>query len=249
MRKPLVAGNWKMFTVPSVSIKLAAELKTKLSDCDWADMVVCPPYTSLAGVISELKGTAIEVGAQNLYWEKEGAFTGEISPKMLLDTGCKWVIIGHSERRAIFSETDKNVFKKTRAALDIGLNPIVCVGESLKQKDSGVTEEVIEGQLLGGIGEFSDIRGLTIAYEPVWAIGTGRTATPQQAQEVHCFLRATIFKKWGQEAADSVRILYGGSVKPENAGNLRNENDIDGFLVGGASLKADSFAAIIEATK
>ncbi|MEE9552822.1 MAG: triose-phosphate isomerase [candidate division Zixibacteria bacterium] len=248
MRKPLVAGNWKMFTVPSVSKELAAGLKSKLAGCGWADLVVCPPYTSLTTVISELTGTSIDVGAQNLHWESEGAFTGEISPQMLSDSGCKWVIIGHSERRAIFGETDDGVFKKINAALKTGLKPIVCVGESLEQRDSGVTEEIVKGQLLGGIGQLN-ISGLTIAYEPVWAIGTGRTATPQQAQDVHRFLRNTIKEKWGQEKAESIKILYGGSVKPENAGDLSKKDDIDGFLVGGASLKADSFAAIIETLK
>ena len=249
MRKPVVAGNWKMFTVPAKSKELASGLKTSLGNCNWADIVVCPPFTSIATVVTELRGSAIGVGGQNLHWENEGAFTGEIAPAMLVDTGCAWVLIGHSERRAFFGETDERVFNKTNAALKAGLLPIVCVGESLEQRDAGITEDIVKGQLLGGIGQIENISLLTIAYEPVWAIGTGRTATPQQAQDVHRFLRKVIAEKWGDGPAAAIRILYGGSVKAENAGILWQEEDIDGFLVGGASLKADSFAAIADSVK
>jgi len=249
MRRPLIAGNWKMFTTPSNAGELAKNLRSALGECSWADIVVCPPYTSISIVVESLKDTGIGVGAQNLHWENEGAFTGEVSAGMIKSSGCDWVIIGHSERRAYFGETDDRVLKKVSAALETGLRPIVCVGETLEQRDSDITEEIVKGQLLGGLGEFDSIDVITIAYEPVWAIGTGRTATPQQAQEVHAFLRGVIAEKWGAQTAESIRILYGGSVKPENAGDLWKQEDIDGFLVGGASLKAESFAAIAESVK
>jgi len=249
MRKPLIAGNWKMFTTPPKAAKLADEMKAVLGGCRWADIVVCPPYTSISTVAASLKGTVMEIGAQDLFWEKEGAYTGEISAEMIREAGCAWVIIGHSERRAYFNETDENVYKKMRAAISAGLKPIVCVGETLDQRDKGVTENIIENQLIDGLGSLDNLSAVTIAYEPVWAIGTGRTATPEQAQEVHKFLRNIIFKKWGGSSAESIRILYGGSVKPENAIDLYDKDDIDGFLVGGASLKADSFARIAESVK
>jgi triosephosphate isomerase len=249
MRKPLVAGNWKMFTDLSSAENLSSELKSKMAGYNWADLVVCPPFTSLFKVVSILGGSGIEIGGQNLHWENEGAYTGEVSGSMLKSAGCLWVIIGHSERRAYFGETDENVARKANAALKNDLKPIVCVGESLEQREMGITGDIVKGQLMGGLGGFSGLEGITIAYEPVWAIGTGRTATPQQAQEVHLLLRGLIRQKWGDQPADSVRILYGGSVKPENAAELWSEEDIDGFLVGGASLKAESFANIAEAVK
>ncbi len=249
MRRPLVAGNWKMYTIPVKSKELASSLKSNLGNCDWADIVVCPPFTSIAVVASELEGSKIEIGAQNLHWEKEGAFTGEISPGMLVDAGCRWVIIGHSERRHIFGETDDAVARKVNSALESGLKPIVCLGESLRQRDRGVTKDIVKKQLLEAIGDIRDISRISIAYEPVWAIGTGRTASPTQAQDVHRFLRKIIFENWGHDSAAAMRILYGGSVKPDNAVDLRGQEDIDGFLVGGASLKADSFTAITTAVK
>ena len=249
MRKPLVAGNWKMFTTPPNAAKLADELKSVLGGCNWADIVVCPPYTSIYGVVFALRDSAVEIGAQNLFWENEGAYTGEISADMIRDAGCSWAIIGHSERRGYFNETDENVYKKTKAAIAAGLKPIVCVGETLDQRDKDITETIIENQLVNGLGRLDNISSITIAYEPVWAIGTGRTATPEQAQEVHKFLRNIIFKRWGGKFADLIRILYGGSVKPDNAAGLYDKEDIDGFLVGGASLKADSFARIAESVK
>jgi len=249
MRKPLIAGNWKMFTGPSAAESLSLALKTTLKDCNWADIVVCPPFTSISAVVSVLKNTAIEIGAQDTFWESEGAYTGEISPVMIREAGCGWVIIGHSERRAHFGESDQTVFKRVNAAMKAGLKPIVCVGETLQQRDSGITEEIVKSQLLGGIGEIRAISNLTIAYEPVWAIGTGRTATPRQAQDVHNVIRTIISEKWGELTASAARILYGGSVKPDNAGDLWQEDDIDGFLVGGASLNADTFSRIIESAK
>jgi triosephosphate isomerase len=249
MRRPLIAGNWKMFTDPLTARKLAAGLKEKFANCTWADFVVCPPFTSIQAVAESLDQTNIEIGGQNLHWETEGAFTGEVSAAMLLSSGCKWVIIGHSERRAYFSETDERVMSKTKAALAAGLRPIVCVGETLDQREAGITEKMVEAQFFGGLGDIDDIGRVTIAYEPVWAIGTGKNATPQQAEEVHCFIRKLIADRWGDKAGESTRILYGGSVKPENAASLWREEDIDGFLVGGASLKADSFLSIAESVK
>lgn len=238
-----------MFTDPSTARKLAGELKEKFAKCAWADVVVCPPFTSLQAVVGSLDDSNIEIGGQNLHWESEGAFTGEVSAAMLLGSGCKWVIIGHSERRAYFSETDERVLSKARSALAAGLKPIVCVGETLDQREADITEKIVEAQLDGGLGDIDDIGHLTIAYEPVWAIGTGKNATPQQAEEVHRFIRKLIADRWGAKAAESMRILYGGSVKPENAGSLWREENIDGFLVGGASLKADSFLRIAESLK
>ena len=249
MRRPLVAGNWKMFTDPASAGKLAGELKGKFADCTWADIVVCPPFTSLQAVAGSLHDSKIEIGGQNMHWESEGAFTGEISATMLLNAGCKWVIIGHSERRTYFSETDAGVLSKVKSALAAGLKPIVCVGETLMQREGGITEKTVETQLVSGVGKMEDINRLTIAYEPVWAIGTGKNATPGQAEEVHSFIRNLIGGRWGAESAKSIRILYGGSVKPENAGLLWQEEDIDGFLVGGASLKAESFMRIAESLK
>ncbi len=249
MRRPLVAGNWKMFTDPASAGKLAGELREKFADCAWADIVVCPPFTSLHAVAGSLPDSNIEIGGQNMHWENEGAFTGEISATMLLNAGCKWVIIGHSERRRYFSETDDRVLSKVSSALAAGLKPIVCVGETLDQREAEITEKTVETQLYGGLGKIEDINGLTVAYEPVWAIGTGKNATPGQAEEVHRFIRKLIAERWGAGIADSIRILYGGSVKPENAGSLSREENIDGFLVGGASLKADSFLGIAESLK
>jgi triosephosphate isomerase len=240
MRRPLVAGNWKMFTDPASAAKLADGLRTRFSACDWADVVVFPPFTSIAAVVSALSGSVIEVGGQNIHWENEGAYTGEVSGSMLKASGCKWAIVGHSERRKYFAETDEKVLSRIGAAIASGLNPIVCVGESLEERESGLTETVVERQIAGGLSGLQDIGSLTLAYEPVWAIGTGRTAAPDQAQEVHRFIRALISDRWGTGSAARIRLLYGGSVKPENAASLGAEEDIDGFLVGGGSLKAES---------
>jgi triosephosphate isomerase len=248
-RKPFVAGNWKMYTDPSSAAELAAKLKISLSNASWSDMAVFPPFTSLSNVIVALQGTRINVGGQNLHWEKEGAYTGEISAQMLKAIGCGMVLIGHSERRTYFGEKDSTVLLKTKAALDAGLLPVVCIGETLEQRESGITEEIVERQINDGLGEIKDISQITLAYEPVWAIGTGRNATPQQAQDVHKFIRNLVAQCWNRETADSIRILYGGSVKPDNSKSLWDMEDIDGFLIGGASLKADSFTAIVESVK
>jgi triosephosphate isomerase (TIM) len=249
MRRPLVAGNWKMYTDPVSAGELADKLKSLLTNTDWADTAVFPPFTSLASVISVLNGTRISIGGQNIHWEKEGAFTGEVSSIMLRKAGCNMVLIGHSERRTYFGETDSTVLLKTKAALENGLKPVVCVGETLEQRESGITENVVESQLHRGLEEIEDIAGVTLAYEPVWAIGTGRNATPEQAADVHIFIRSLVQKRWGPAAAQSIRILYGGSVKPDNSKALWEKEAIDGFLVGGASLKAESFKAIIESVK
>jgi triosephosphate isomerase len=238
-----------MYTTPTSAAELATQLVSTLGTCEWADIAVFPPFTSFAAVISAIGGSGIAVGGQNMHWEKEGAFTGEVSPAMLLETRCKMVIIGHSERRAHFGETDSMLNKKMISALAVGLRPILCVGETLEQRESGITEQVVEKQLLAGLDGINNLTEITIAYEPVWAIGTGRNATPEQASEVHKFIRRLIAKKWGDGAAAEMRILYGGSVKPDNAGALASKEDIDGFLVGGASLKADSFDAIARAFK
>jgi len=249
MRKPYVAGNWKMYTDPASAADLAGKLKLSLSNATWCDMAVFPPFTSLAAVIEILKGTRIAVGGQNLHWEKEGAFTGEVSAVMLKRLGCNMVLIGHSERRTYFGEKDATVLLKIKAALEAGLKPVVCIGETLEQRESGITESVVERQIRAGLSEIPDISEVTLAYEPVWAIGTGRNATPQQAQDVHKFIRNLVSQCWTQDIASNIRILYGGSVKPDNARLLSEMEDIDGFLVGGASLKADSFTAIAEAVK
>ena len=238
-----------MYTDPASGSDLASKIKTSLADCSWADLAVFPPYTSLSAVLLALKGTSIHVGGQNLHWEKEGAFTGEISAVMLKSLGCNMVLIGHSERRTYFGETDERVNLKLVAALSAGLKPIVCIGESLEQRESGITEKVVEHQLLDGLKNFTNLENFVIAYEPVWAIGTGKNATPEQAGEVHKFIRGLVAKGWGTQAADSIRILYGGSVKPDNAAQLWSKDDIDGFLIGGASLKAESFTAIADAVK
>jgi len=223
------------------------KLAPMVVDSKHCEVVVCPPCINLAAAVDSVRGTAIEVGGQDVFWLKEGAYTGEISAPMLAAVGCRWVIIGHSERRQYFGETDETVFKKTVAALEAGLKPIVCVGERLEERESGATESVLAAQFAGGIagldaGQFARI---AIAYEPVWAIGTGKTATPEMAADAHKFLRSEIRKKFGADAAASCRILYGGSVKPDNVKGLMAQPDLDGALVGGASLDPASFASIV----
>lgn len=248
MRKPFVAGNWKMNMDGESSIALvkgiAAELDGDIRER--VDVAVCPPFVYLAEVVSAARSTGIAVGAQDLYFEKNGAFTGEISTAMLKDVGCNYVLCGHSERRHVIGETDELINKKVTAAISGGLLPILCVGELLEQRDAGKTEEVVEKQIRAGLAGLNEARAMavTIAYEPVWAIGTGRNATPQQAQEVHAMIRGLLAEMYGQKLAEQTRIQYGGSAKPDNAGELLRQPDIDGLLVGGASLKADSFAAI-----
>ncbi len=248
MRTPIIAGNWKMNTVVEDAKALVQELKTLVSDVTDVEIVVCPPFISLTTVAEVIRGSNIGLGAQNLYWEKSGAFTAEISAPMLKSTGCTYVIIGHSERRAYFHETDETVNKRIFAALDEGLRPIVCVGETLEERESNKTFEVIKRQIAGGLANLSTehMKTVVIAYEPVWAIGTGKTATPEQAQEVHAFIRKLLAEMFGDTTAEETRIQYGGSVKPNNVTTLMSQADIDGALVGGASLKADSFVQIVK---
>jgi len=242
----LVAGNWKMNLTLSEARGLAREIVQGVGPETRAEVVLAPPYTSLAAVAGELTGTPVKLAAQDMFWEKKGAFTGAIAPFMLADVGCYYVIIGHSERRQYFGETEDTVNRKVKAALAGGLVPIMCVGETLTEREAGQTFTVVETQVRGGLAGFpGEARDrLVVAYEPVWAIGTGKTATPEQAQEVHRLIRNLLPEVLGTAA---IRILYGGSVTPENAQILMSEPDIDGALVGGASLKAASFLPIIEA--
>lgn len=249
MRRKVIAGNWKMNNDISATISLITEIKKGVNDQTKADVIVCPPFTSLETTQTLLKDSQIKYGAQNMYFEESGAFTGEISPLMLKSVGCEYVILGHSERRTIFHETDSIINKKIKTAVKHNLKPIFCIGETLEEREKGITFEVCERQVrqgLDGLSE-SELSNLIIAYEPVWAIGTGKTATSQQAEEVHLFIRNLVAKLFSKNLADNLVIQYGGSVKPENAKELLSQPDIDGALVGGACLKADSFLKIIEA--
>jgi triosephosphate isomerase len=247
MRTPIIAGNWKMYKTHEEAFQLASALKQKLSDIDSVKVVLCPPFTALASVRDATLGSNILLGAQNMHWEKEGAFTGEISPQMLLTMGCKYVIIGHSERRGYFFETNETINLKVKSALGFGLIPIVCVGEKLEEREANKTEQVVENHVRGAFGDLTGdfATKCVIAYEPVWAIGTGKTATPSQANEVHLFIRELLSSMFDQDCAEKINILYGGSVKPENSKELLEMPDIDGALVGGASLDADSFEKIV----
>jgi len=248
MRTPIIAGNWKMNTVLDEAKALVEDLRSRVSDVTDVEVVVCPPFISLSAVSEILKDSNVALGAQNIFWEKSGAFTAEVSGPMLTSVGCTYVIIGHSERRAYFGETDETVNKRIFAALEEGLKPIVCVGETLEERESGKAFDVIKRQIEGGLAGLSpkQMETIVIAYEPVWAIGTGKTATPDQAQEVHAFIRKLLGELFGQATADATRIQYGGSVKPGNVSELMSQADIDGALVGGASLKADSFEKIVK---
>jgi len=247
MRKKLMAANWKMYKTPQQAQEFLRAFLPLVEGHTRDEIAICPPYVCLPAVVEALAGQSIAVGAQNLHWEKEGAYTGEVSAGMLVAGGCSHVIIGHSERRQYFGETDDTVNRKLKAALAAGLTPIVCVGEVLQERESGLTEEVICRQCLRGLGGISgeEARRLVIAYEPVWAIGTGKTATPQIAAEAHAVIRAEAATALGKHVAENMRILYGGSVKPENVKALMSEREIDGALVGGASLDPKSFAAIV----
>ena len=251
MRRPFIAGNWKMNLTREGSAALAGSLAQAITETGDVDVAVCPPHVYLDVVGQALSGSPIKLGAQNLYPEPSGAFTGEISSTMLLDLGCHYVILGHSERRHLMGETDAVVLAKTQAALNAGLAPIVCVGETLTEREAGTTAEVVSRQFEGSLGALSDeqFRAVTIAYEPVWAIGTGKVATPEQAEEVHANLRNLIETRYNGELADSVRIQYGGSVKPDNVVELMAQENIDGALVGGASLTADQFLGIVQGAK
>ena len=251
MRKPFVAGNWKMNTDSRSSVELAKAVVSGSAGVarEKVTVAVLPPFVYLQSVVRAVSASGVAVGAQDVYFEPKGAFTGEISPAMLKDVGCTYVLCGHSERRHVIGETDELVGKKVTAALGGGLLPILCVGELLQERDAGQTEQVVERHLRTGLAGLSvdKMSAVTIAYEPVWAIGTGRTATPQQAQEVHKFIRALLARMYDKALAQDIRILYGGSVKGDNARELMQQEDVDGLLVGGASLKADEFVRIIEA--
>ncbi len=253
MRKPFVAGNWKMNTDSHSSVLLAKSIADGASDIAGhvVDVAVCPPFVYLQTVIAALSTTSVAVGAQDMYYEQKGAFTGEISAPMLKDLGCAYVLCGHSERRHVIGETDDLINRKVHAAISGGLLPILCVGELIEERKASKTQSVVTRQLKKGLAGLASekVEAVTIAYEPVWAIGTGLTATPQQAQEVHAFIRNLLAEMYSGELADGIRIQYGGSVKPDNAAELMAQKDIDGLLVGGASLKAEDFLAIIKAAK
>ena len=250
-RKVIIAGNWKMNKNAAEGVALVEELKgicaSGCACCCEADVVVCPPFTTIAAVVEAVKGTNIKVGAQNIHWADNGAFTGEISGDMLKTAGVEYVIIGHSERRQYFGETDATVNARLKAALKYGLKPIVCVGELLAERESGRTEEVLTAQVRGGFADITgeQMAGIVVAYEPVWAIGTGKTATPEIAEATQRFIRGEFAALFGSEVAEALRIQYGGSMKPENARELVACPDIDGGLIGGAALKAESFVKLI----
>ncbi len=247
MRQFIIAGNWKMHMDSRETVVLCSAIKSKFRPDDRYELVICPPFTSICKAVEVLAGTAISVGGQNICWEENGAFTGEVSAQMLLTSGCKYVILGHSERRQYFLEDDQLIDVKVQLALSCGLAPIVCIGEKLEQREAGKTEEVVGGQFDGVFANI-DKDGFdkcVIAYEPVWAIGTGETATPEMAEEVHRFVRGKVADKYGDDSAGRIRILYGGSMKPTNSADLLAQPDIDGGLIGGASLKADGFLGIV----
>jgi triosephosphate isomerase len=247
-RKKLIAANWKMYKNPSQTKDFFKDFLPAVSSHDRDEIVVCPPYVDLHAAIESAKGSKIAVGAQNVYWKDEGAFTGEVAPQMLVAVGCTHVIIGHSERRQYFGETDDTVNLKLKAALEHGLTPIVCVGEVLEEREAGLTEDVLRRQCMRAFSSISAKKAakLVVAYEPVWAIGTGKTATPEMASDAHVLIRGEAGKAFGEDFGASLRILYGGSVKPENSKALMSQEEIDGALVGGASLDAKSFAAIVK---
>ena len=242
-----MAGNWKMYKTAAQTAAFFEQFRPLVEKSDQCDIVICPPFVNVPAAVEAAQGSRIEVGGQNLYWAKEGAYTGEVSAPMLVAAGCQWVIIGHSERRQYFGETDETVYQKTVAALEAGLHPIVCVGERLEEREAGKTEPVILAQLRGGLGKLepAQMEQITIAYEPVWAIGTGKTATPEMAADVHRYIRSMVARQYGFGPAGKLRILYGGSVKPDNVKGLMAQNEIDGALVGGASLDASSFASLV----
>ncbi|MCS7298747.1 MAG: triose-phosphate isomerase [Spirochaetia bacterium] len=251
MRRYLIAGNWKMNKTVSESVELARGLVERLKDVDDRDILICPPFTSLYPVYQVIRGTNIKLGAQDVFYEDSGAYTGEISPIMLKDVGCEYVIIGHSERRHVIGETDEVINKKVRNTLKNGLRVILCVGELLEEREQGKTLDVVRGQTVNGLSGVSkeDIKNVVIAYEPVWAIGTGKTAKPEDAQEVQEFIRKIISEMYSKEIADGFIIQYGGSVKANNIDDLMAMPDIDGALVGGASLNLDEFVRIVKFVK
>jgi triosephosphate isomerase len=249
-RRRVIAGNWKMFKTQAETRAFFSAFAPLVADTKHCDIVIAPPYTAIAAAVECTRGTNIGIGGQNVFWEKEGAFTGEISAQMLVESGCRYVIIGHSERRQYFGDTEETVAKKTKSAIAAGLIPIVCVGESLAQREAGHTEKICHGQFTGGPGALTpdEFSRILIAYEPVWAIGTGKTATPEIAAAAHRFIRKCAADKFGGERGAALRILYGGSVKPDNIKGLMAQEELDGALVGGSSLDAKSFASIANFT-
>jgi triosephosphate isomerase len=251
MRTPLIAGNWKMFKTVREAVAFVSDLKGRLANIAGVEALVAPTFPALQAVANALAGSPVGVAAQNMHWEREGAFTGEVSAAVIRDAGAGWVILGHSERRTLFGETDETVNRKVRAAITATLTPIVCVGETLQEREANRTFEILDRQIKNGLDGVTggELAALVIAYEPVWAIGTGRTATPAQAQEAHAHIRARLTQWFGSDSASRCRILYGGSVKPDNIAALMAQPDVDGALVGGASLDADSFARIVTGAK
>jgi triosephosphate isomerase len=252
LRIPIVAGNWKMnMGSPSEAVEMLKKLIPLVEKTNSIDIVIAPPFTALLSTIQAVKNTNIMVGGQNMYYEENGAYTGEISPVFLKDLGCKYVILGHSERRDVFNESDDLINKKLKKALEFGLNPIICIGEHLEERETGKTKDVIENQFnltFKGLKN-EEFGRIVIAYEPIWAIGTGKTATPEQAEEIHIFIRELIARNYGKKIAEIVRIQYGGSIKPNNAKEIFKKKNIDGGLVGGASLQSESFYKIIKAAE
>jgi len=248
LRKPIIAGNWKMNKSISEAVELAGQVRNKTSTVADREIVLCPPFTALYSVKEVLEDSSIKLGAQNMHWEICGAYTGEVSPTMLKDVGCSYVILGHSERRQYFGETDSMVRKKVKIAFSAGLVPIVCVGETLREREKRETLRVLEEQVKTGLSELTreESKGLVVAYEPVWAIGTGKTASPDQAEEAQRFIRKLLAQMFGEENAQAIRILYGGSINPDNILALMSCDNVDGGLVGGASLNVESFVKIVK---
>ena len=246
-RKPLIAGNWKMFKTQDEAAETARQLVAKTAGIVDVEVMIAPPFTALSHVADIIRNSPVALGAQNLYWEKEGAFTGEISPSMLVAAGCRYVIIGHSERRQYFNETDETVNNKIKSAVSYGLIPVLCIGETEIEREAEQTFSVLDRQMKVGLEGLmaESLASLVIAYEPVWAIGTGKAATAEMAQEVHAFIRSWMEKNYGNPLAKAIRILYGGSVKPDNVKELMRQPDLDGALVGGASLAADTFSQLV----
>ncbi len=247
MRRPVIAGNWKMYKTREEARAFFSALKPMVAESHHCDIVIAPAFTALAAAVEAVEGSAIAIAGQDVHWEREGAFTGEVSTKMLVEAGCRNVIIGHSERRQYFGDTNESVALKTKAALEAGLTPIVCVGESLAEREGGQMQSVLQKQFEGGLNALTGegFSRIILAYEPVWAIGTGRTATPEMAAEAHSYLRQLAAKRFTSERASALRILYGGSVKPDNIRGLMAQVEIDGALVGGASLDPQSFSSIV----
>src|SRR5579862_2291993 len=247
MRRPIMAGNWKMYKTPPETAAFFEKFRPLVSSVQHCDIVICPPFIDLETAVTAARDTRIEIGAQNSFWAKEGAYTGEISGPMLKAVGCRWVLVAHSERRQYFGETNETAAKKITAALDAGLTPVYCVGETLAQRESGNTEQILETQIRAGFAPVTpeEFASIVVAYEPVWAIGTGKVATPEMAADAHRFIRGQLRQRFGPDAAGACRILYGGSVKPDNIRGLMAQPEIDGALVGGASLDPVSFASIV----